>query len=291
MAAAHDRLGWHWWPGSNAIATEDYRNQGACVQRGACMWGCVNKAKASPDVTHWPDLLKQGVRLITRATASEIETDARGLATAVVYVDAEGVTRRQEADVVVVAANGLGTPRLLQLVDQQAISRRSRQFVGAGRQAAHDASVRRSRRGLRRAARSVEERLGSADLLARVLRDRQEPRLRPRCQVERHPDRRTAGDDGRVPVGRQRHLGRALPRHGEGTARSLRRVGHRRRRPPRRAQSGRARSLASSIAPVCPACAWSTALLRTRRICSRSTSSERPNRSARRERRRPSSRR
>ena len=115
MAAAHDRLGWHWWPGSNAIATEDYRNQGACVQRGACMWGCINKAKASPDVTHWPDLLTQGVRLITNATAREIETDARGRATGVVYLDRDGVTRRQEADVVVVAANGVGTPRLLQL--------------------------------------------------------------------------------------------------------------------------------------------------------------------------------
>jgi choline dehydrogenase-like flavoprotein len=79
------------------------------------MWGCINKAKASPDVTHWPDLLEQGVRLITRATAREIETDSRGLATGVVYVDRDGMTRRQEADVVVVAANGLGTPRLLQL--------------------------------------------------------------------------------------------------------------------------------------------------------------------------------
>ena len=119
MAQAHDRLGWHWWPGSNAIATEDYRNQGACVQRGACMWGCVNKSKASPEITHWPNLLKQGVTLVTNATAQEIETNAQGLATAVVYVDSEGVTRRQQADLVVVAANGLGTPRLLQLSTSQ----------------------------------------------------------------------------------------------------------------------------------------------------------------------------
>lgn len=115
MAEAHNRLGWHWWPGSNAIATKAYGRQGACVQRGACMWGCVNKAKASPDITHWPDLLEQGVTLITNATATEIETDARGRASAVVYVDGGGVTRRQRGDIVVVTANGLGTPRLLQL--------------------------------------------------------------------------------------------------------------------------------------------------------------------------------
>jgi choline dehydrogenase-like flavoprotein len=115
MAEAHNRLGWHWWPGSNAIATEKYRNQGACEQLGGCMWGCPNRSKASPEITHWPDLIRQGATLITGATAHEIETDARGLATGVVYVDADGVTRRQEADLVVVAANGIGTPRLLQL--------------------------------------------------------------------------------------------------------------------------------------------------------------------------------
>lgn len=114
MAAAHDRLGWHWWPGSNAIATEDYRNQGACVQRGACMWGCINHSKGSPDVTHWPDALKLGVQLITGATVSRVEVDARGRATGVVYLK-DGVERRQEADVVVLAANGVGTPRLLQM--------------------------------------------------------------------------------------------------------------------------------------------------------------------------------
>ena len=115
MAAAHNRLGWHWWPGSNAIATENYRNQGACVQRGACMWGCINHSKGSPDVTHWPDAIKLGARLITGATVREIEIDAQGRATGVVYIDREGREHRQLADLVVVAANGVGTPRLLQL--------------------------------------------------------------------------------------------------------------------------------------------------------------------------------
>ena len=115
IAAAHDRLGWHWWPGSNAIATEDYHNQGACVQRGACMWGCVNRAKGSPDITHWPDAMRLGVRLVVGATVSRIEVNESRLATGVVYTDRDGVERRQTASVVVVAANGIGTPRLLQM--------------------------------------------------------------------------------------------------------------------------------------------------------------------------------
>jgi len=115
MADAHNKLGWHWWPGSNAIATEDYRNQGACVQRGACMWGCINKSKGSPDVTHWPDAIRLGARLVVGATVSQVEVNSRGIATGVVYIDRNGVEQRQEADLVVLAANGVGTPRLLQM--------------------------------------------------------------------------------------------------------------------------------------------------------------------------------
>jgi choline dehydrogenase-like flavoprotein len=47
VAAAHDRLGWHWWPGTNAI------DPGACVQWGTCLEGCPAGAKASADLTHW----------------------------------------------------------------------------------------------------------------------------------------------------------------------------------------------------------------------------------------------
>ncbi|GAA3311061.1 GMC family oxidoreductase [Arthrobacter ramosus] len=119
IAKAHNRLGWHWWPGSNAIATEKYGNQGACVQRGACMWGCVNKAKGSPDVTHWPDAIRLGARLILGATVREIEVNSAGIATGVVFRDKNGMDRRQEADLVVIAANGIGTPRLLQMSESR----------------------------------------------------------------------------------------------------------------------------------------------------------------------------
>ena len=42
-------------------------------------------AKSSPDLTHWPDAVALGVRLVTRAHAIRIETDSRGRATSVVY--------------------------------------------------------------------------------------------------------------------------------------------------------------------------------------------------------------
>ena len=113
VAKAHNELGWHWWPSANAIATRRYGRLNPCVQRAACMWSCVDGAKASVDITHWPDILAAGGRLVPRATVSRVETDARGRASGVVYFDAEGVERRVEADVVVLAANGIGTPRIL----------------------------------------------------------------------------------------------------------------------------------------------------------------------------------
>jgi len=113
VGKAHNELGWHWWPSANAIATRRYGRLSPCVQRAACMWSCVDGAKASVDITHWPDILAGGARLIPRATVSRVETDGRGRASGVVYFDAEGVERRVEADVVVLAANGIGTPRIL----------------------------------------------------------------------------------------------------------------------------------------------------------------------------------
>lgn len=113
MAEAHNKLGWHWWPGSNAIATRRHGALGACTQRGTCMWGCPEKAKASPDLTIWPDAIEAGARLVTGARVRSIETDAAGLATGALYIDREGREIFQGADVVILAANGVGTPRIL----------------------------------------------------------------------------------------------------------------------------------------------------------------------------------
>jgi choline dehydrogenase-like flavoprotein len=115
VAAAHDRLGWHWWPGSNAIASRPYRGRRPCVQRGACGQGCGEGAKASVDRTHWPEAERLGVRLVTGARVARVEADRLGRAAGVVWLDAEGAEHRQRAAVVVLAANAIGTPRLLLL--------------------------------------------------------------------------------------------------------------------------------------------------------------------------------
>ena len=113
VARAHARLGWHWWPGANAILSAGYDGRKPCVQRGTCGSGCNEGAKASVDVTHWPKVLGLGGRLVTGATVRRILVDRRGLAWGAEWVDRDGVVHHQRADVVVCAANAIGTARLL----------------------------------------------------------------------------------------------------------------------------------------------------------------------------------
>jgi choline dehydrogenase-like flavoprotein len=115
VVGAHDRLGWHWWPAPCAILSAPYEGRHPCAQWGTCMQGCPEGAKASSDVTHWPQAMARGARVLTGARATRLLLGHDGLLTGAEYVDAEGRTDRAEADVVVLAANAIGTARLLLL--------------------------------------------------------------------------------------------------------------------------------------------------------------------------------
>ena len=114
-AEGMNKLGWHWWPGPNAIPSRPYDGRNQCVRRGTCLTGCPDRAKASTDHTHWPSALAHGATLITGARVREITVNAEGLATGATYIDRNGREREQRAEVVIVCCNGVGTPRLLLL--------------------------------------------------------------------------------------------------------------------------------------------------------------------------------
>jgi len=112
-AQAMNRLGWHWWPSDIAIATTEYDGRGKCINLNHCTPGCAQGAKASVDITYWPHALRNRVELRTRCRVREIVTNEEGMAAGVVYYDPKGIERFQPAEVVILAANGVGTPRLL----------------------------------------------------------------------------------------------------------------------------------------------------------------------------------
>jgi choline dehydrogenase-like flavoprotein len=108
-----NRLGWHCWPSDSAIATREHEGRAPCINLGPCIMGCAQGAKGSTDVTYWPVAIRNGVRLETRCRVREISVSEDGMANGVIYYDADGVEHHQRAEIVVLACNGVGTPRLL----------------------------------------------------------------------------------------------------------------------------------------------------------------------------------
>lgn len=115
VAGAFDRLGWSWWTADLALNTSARDGRGSCNHCGPCELGCPRRAKSSVDITYWPKATEAGARLLTGARVTCIEVDGQDRARAVRWVDRSGAERRLSAKIVILAANGVGTPRLLLL--------------------------------------------------------------------------------------------------------------------------------------------------------------------------------
>ena len=113
LAKGYNKLGWHWWPSDTAIITEDYDGRAKCINLGACGSGCAQGAKGSADVTYWPHALRAGVELRTHCRVREVTVGKDGMATGAVYYDGNGDEQVIKSHIVVMASNGVGTPRLL----------------------------------------------------------------------------------------------------------------------------------------------------------------------------------
>jgi choline dehydrogenase-like flavoprotein len=114
LADGFDALGWHWWPGDNAIISVPYNHRLPCNLCGHCNAGCPREAIGTASVAYARPALALGLDLRPLARAIRVTTDRRGRADGVDYVDLRtGEMHRVEAPVVVIAANAIGTPRLL----------------------------------------------------------------------------------------------------------------------------------------------------------------------------------
>ena len=68
---AANKLGWHWWPGTNAIASQKYKTLEQCGRWGVCEWGCPQGAKASFDLIYMPQALKAGAQVRHRCAGPQ----------------------------------------------------------------------------------------------------------------------------------------------------------------------------------------------------------------------------
>jgi choline dehydrogenase-like flavoprotein len=113
LGEAFNALGWHWWPSYSAISTKAFGNRNPCINLGPCNTGCAQGAKSSADVSYWPEALKNGVKLITEARVSKLVLSKKDVVGGVEYFDKAGKISTYTAKVIVLAASGVGTPRIL----------------------------------------------------------------------------------------------------------------------------------------------------------------------------------
>ena len=113
LAKGFNKLGWHWWPSDVAILSRDQEGRSKCVNAGTCDLGCAAGAKGGTNFTYWPMLENTGVELRTGCRVREILLDENGMARSVLYHGADGKLHEQEAEIVILACNGVGTPRVL----------------------------------------------------------------------------------------------------------------------------------------------------------------------------------
>lgn len=100
--------------GRMAINSAPRADRNACQQLGFCFQGCKMGAKWSTLYTEIPAAIDTGhCELRSQAHVLQIEHDANGKVSGVVYADADGNQQRQAARVVCVAGNSIESPRLL----------------------------------------------------------------------------------------------------------------------------------------------------------------------------------
>lgn len=115
LERAATKLGLHPQVAPMAITSRPYDGRSACMACGRCTnYGCEFGAKSSTLATVIPKAVATGrCEVRTNATVLRVETNAKGRATGVTYADKDGKERRQSARAVILAANGVETPRLL----------------------------------------------------------------------------------------------------------------------------------------------------------------------------------
>jgi choline dehydrogenase-like flavoprotein len=114
LARGLESMGLHWWPADNAILTEDRGDRLACNACGQCNIGCPRGSLGTATQAYIKPALAQGLDLRPLCRVTRVSTDPSGAVDGVEYDDlTHGSGHRLDAPLVVVACNGIGTPRTL----------------------------------------------------------------------------------------------------------------------------------------------------------------------------------
>ena len=156
-----NQLGWHWWPSDTAIATHRLRGPRALHQSRPLHAGL----RAGRQGQHRHHLLAARASAPASSCAraagcARSPPTSTAWPPASIYYDADGVEQFQPAEVVILACNGVGTPRLLLNSASARFPERPRQLQRPGRQEPDvpplAADLRLCRRAARRRSRPAD---------------------------------------------------------------------------------------------------------------------------------------
>ena len=233
LATALEKLDLHWWPADNAILTEDRGDRLACNSCGQCNVGCPRGSLGTATQAYIKPALALGLDLRALSRVTQITTDASGAANGVDYQNLiDGSMHHVSAPLVVVACNGIGTPRtLLMSTSPQHPSGLGNNHDHVGRHFMTH-GYRLADMWFDQPHRSLEGALRRRPLLPGVVRHRHQSRLRQR---HHHHLRRCVGSG--VQLARRHHrsatcvMGRGTPRRVRVPLRPPRLLCHPGRRP------------------------------------------------------------
>ncbi|MBI4525156.1 MAG: GMC family oxidoreductase [Deltaproteobacteria bacterium] len=110
-------LGLHPFPTPVAILSRPYKSRPACINKGFCSgYGCPVGAKSSTMEALLPAALATGrCQVRPHSMSRKVSVNGQGRATGVIYLDERGEEQFQAARLILLAAGGVETPRLLLL--------------------------------------------------------------------------------------------------------------------------------------------------------------------------------
>ena len=109
---AFNSLGWHCWPAYSAINTVPYLGRPADNYLRPSNLGDITGSKGSADKTYLPRAINNGLIMKTNCNVVKIETCSNKVHS-IKYLDQNNSPREAKAKIYLLAASGVGTPRLL----------------------------------------------------------------------------------------------------------------------------------------------------------------------------------
>jgi len=114
VARAFDTLNWHWWPSYSAINTTTYQGRPRDKFNRPSNMGDFTSSKGSTDNTYLPKAISKGLKIKDKCEVIRlVPNKSNNLIDLLKYRDINGNVFSCRAKAVVVAASGIGTPRLL----------------------------------------------------------------------------------------------------------------------------------------------------------------------------------